>query len=312
MSRLFGRLTATIPVLLTVAVLVFVLLRSGLGDPAAVAVGDGATATQLAAARAEFGLDRPLVEQFALWLGKAVSGDLGQSFFFHRPVVELLAQRLEPTLSLAFVTLLLSIAIAIPLGSTAAYRRGSWLERGLMGFSILAFSVPSFVVAYALVYVFASKLGALPVQGYEPISHGFGPWLRHIALPALSLAPVFVAVTARMTRASMIEALQEDYVRTARAKGLTAGEVLTRHALRNAAAPILTVVTVGVTLLLGGTVVTESVFNIPGLGRLMIEAVLSGDYPVVQGVILLSALTCVAVNLLTDLAYVALDPRMRT
>lgn len=312
MSRLLGRLAAAIPVLLTVAVLVFVLLRSGLSDPAATAAGDGATTAQLAAARSEYGLDRPLLEQFATWFGKAVTGDLGRSFFFDRPVVELLGQRLEPTLSLTAATLLLSVAIAVPLGAAAAHWRGSWLDRGLMGFSVLGFSVPSFVIAYALVWVFALKLGVLPVQGYEPLARGILPWLRHIALPALSLAPVFVAVTARMTRASVIEALQEDYVRTARAKGLSAARVLTRHALRNAAAPILTVVAVGIALLLGGVVVTENVFNIPGLGRLMIDAVLAGDYPVVQGVILLSALTCIAVNLLTDLAYGLLDPRMRT
>lgn len=311
MSRLLGRLAAALPVLLTVAIVVFALLRSGLSNAAATAAGEGATDEQLAAARAAFGLDRPILEQFASWFGRALTGDLGRSFFFDRPVVELLGQRLEPTLSLAAATLLLSVAIAVPLGAAAAYWRGRWLDRGLMGFSVLGFSVPSFVIAYALVWLFALKLGVLPVQGYEPLSRGLGPWLRHLTLPTLSLAPVFVAVTARMTRASVIEALQEDYVRTARAKGLSPARVLTRHALRNAAAPILTVVAVGIALLLGGAVVIESVFNIPGLGRLMIDAVLAGDYPVVQGVILLSAVTCIAVNLLTDLAYGLLDPRMR-
>ncbi|MET0314157.1 MAG: ABC transporter permease [Hansschlegelia sp.] len=310
-SAVISRLFATVPVLLTVAVLVFLMLRAGFGDPAAAAGGESASDAQLAAFRSQFGLDRPVWSQFASWLGAAAAGDLGVSFYFRTPVVDLLRQRLEPTLSLAGLTLAFSVLVAVPLGVAAARSRDSLLDRALMGLAVLGFSAPSFVVGYALVYLFAIRLGWLPVQGYEPLAAGLGPWLEHLALPVLSLAPVYVAVIARMTRASVAETLSEDYVRTARAKGLSSARVLLRHALPNAAAPILTVIGVGLALLLGGVVVTENVFNLPGLGRLMIDAVVVGDYPVVQGVILASAVACVAVNLAVDLAYRLFDPRVR-
>ncbi|MGA0532814.1 ABC transporter permease [Hansschlegelia sp. KR7-227] len=308
---ILARVAATMPVLLTVAAVVFLMLRTGFGDPAAAAGGEGASEAQLAAFRSQFGLDQPIWAQFASWLTSVAAGDLGVSFYFGTPVADLLMQRLEPTLSLAALTLAFSVLVAVPVGVAAAHRKGSLLDRSLMGFSVLGFSTPSFVVGYALVYLFAIRLGWLPVQGYRPLSGGVGPWLEHLALPVLSLAPVYVAVIARMTRASVAETLGEDYIRTARAKGVSRASVLLRHALPNAAAPILTVIGVGLALLMGGVVVTENVFNLPGLGRLMIDAVVGGDYPVVQGVILASAVVYVAVNLCVDLTYGLFDPRMR-
>jgi peptide/nickel transport system permease protein len=308
---LLGRLVSTVPVLLIVAAIVFLMLRSGLGDPAAVAVGEGASNAEVAAARSEFGLDRTALEQFSRWLGATLQGDLGQSFFSRTPVSQLLAARLEPTLSLAILTLCISTVAGVIFGILAAYRRRGLFDRALLALSTVGFSVPSFLIGYALVYVFALRLGWLPVQGYRPFEDGLWSWLRHLLLPALSLAPVYVSVIARMTRAGLLDALSEDYVRTARAKGATFLWALVRHALPNAAGPILSVVGVGVGLMMGGVVVIESVFNIPGLGRLMIDAVIAGDYPVVQGVVLTSALVYVAVNLMVDLAYAGLDPRAR-
>lgn len=305
------RLLATLPVLLVVSVLVFLMLRLTPGDPAAVLAGDAASTEQIARIRANLGLDRSVPEQYAIWFGHVVTGDLGQSYYYKTPVTTLIAQRLEPTLSLATLTIVVAVIVAVPLGVLAAWRFGGWLDRGLMGFSVLGFSVPVFVLAYLLIWLVSLKLGLLPVQGYRRLAEGAGPWLRHLALPAFTLSIIYIALIARVTRASVLEALGEDYVRTARAKGLRESKVLVRHALANAAVPIVTVIGIGIALLIGGVVVTESVYAIPGLGRLTVDAVLARDFPTIQGVILFFSVAYVLVNLLIDISYVFLDPRIR-
>lgn len=305
------RLLATLPVLLVVSVLVFLMLRLTPGDPAAVLAGDAASTEQIARIRANLGLDRSVPEQYAIWFGHVVTGDLGQSYYYKTPVTTLIAQRLEPTLSLATLTIVIAVLVAVPLGVLAAWRFGGWLDRGLMGFSVLGFSIPVFVLAYLLIWLVSLKLGLLPVQGYRRLAEGAGPWLRHLALPAFTLSIIYIALIARVTRASVLEALGEDYVRTARAKGLRESKVLVRHALANAAVPIVTVIGIGIALLIGGVVVTESVYAIPGLGRLTVDAVLARDFPTIQGVILFFSVAYVLVNLLIDISYVFLDPRIR-
>jgi peptide/nickel transport system permease protein len=311
LTFLARRLLATVPVLLIVSLLVFGMLRLTPGDPAAMLAGDAASVEQIAQIRSGLGLDRSIVEQFVIWFGQLLSGDLGQSFYYKTAVTTLIGQRIEPTLSLALLTITLAVAVAVPLGVLAAWRFGGWLDRGLMAFSVLGFSVPVFVLAYVLIWLVSLKLGWLPVQGYQRLGDGVGPWLRHLTLPALTLSVIYIALIARVTRASVLETLSEDYIRTARAKGLHEAAVLTRHALANAAVPIATVVGIGIALLIGGVVVTESVYAIPGLGRLTVDAVLARDFPTIQGVILLFSFVYVLVNLLVDLSYVFFDPRIR-
>ncbi len=289
----------------------FLLLRLTPGDPAAIMAGDAATSEQIERIRAGLGLDKPLVAQFGIWLGKVLSGDLGESFYFRIKVATLIGQRLEPTLSLAGLTILFAVLVSIPLGVLAAWRYGGWFDRALMGFSVLGFSIPVFVLAYLLIWLVSLQLGWLPVQGYARMADGFFLWLKHLILPAFTLSVIYIALIARVTRASMLEALGEDYIRTARAKGLPELRVLVRHALANAAVPIATVIGIGIAILIGGVVVTESVYAIPGLGRLTVDAVLARDFPTIQGVILFFSFIYVVVNLLIDLSYVLLDPRIR-
>jgi len=305
------RILATVPVLLIVAVLVFLLLRLTPGDPAAIMAGDAANTEQIARIRSGLGLDRPILVQFGIWFGNLLQGDLGESFYYKTKVTALIGQRLEPTLSLAALTISIAVLVAVPLGVIAAWRFGGWLDRALIGFSVLGFSVPVFVLAYILIWLVSLKLGWLPVQGYQRLADGAGPWLYHLALPAITLSVLYVALIARVTRASVMDALGEDYIRTARAKGLPELRVLVRHALANAAVPIITVIGIGIALLIGGVVVTESVYAIPGLGRLTVDAVLARDFPTVQGLILFFSFIYVLVNLLVDLSYVFLDPRIR-
>jgi peptide/nickel transport system permease protein len=311
LTFLAKRLLATLPVLLVVAIAVFMIVRLTPGDPAAVIGGNSATSEDLDRIREQLGLARPLWTQFLLWGQGVLHGDLGFSFFLNKPVVALIAQRMEPTLSLAGGTLLLAVVIALPLGTVAAWRMGGWLDKAVMAFSVAGFSVPVFVVGYLLIYVLALKLQWFPVQGYRRLSGGVGPWLQQLVLPCLTLAVTYVALLARVTRAAVSEALTEDYIRTARAKGITELQVLKHHALRNAAVPVVTVIGVSAALLLGGVVVTETVFSIPGLGQLTVDAVLNRDFPVLQGVVLFFALLYVLVNLLVDLSYLFLDPRIR-
>jgi len=311
LNFILRRLAATVPVLLVVAVFVFLLLRLTPGDPAAIMAGDVATAEQIERIRAGLGLDKPIVVQFGIWLGKILSGDLGESFYFKIKVAELIRHRLEPTLALATLTIFFAVIVSIPLGVIAAWRYGGWFDRALMGFSVMGFSIPVFVLAYLLIWLVSLQLGWLPVQGYVRISENFFLFLKHLILPAITLSVIYIALIARVTRASVLEALGEDYIRTARAKGLSEIRVLVRHALANAAVPIATVIGIGIAILIGGVVVTESVYAIPGLGRLTVDAVLARDFPTIQGVILFFSFIYVLVNLLIDLSYVFLDPRIR-
>jgi len=310
MNYLLRRLAATLPVMAVVAVVVFLLIHLSPGDPAALIAGDLATTDDIDQLRVALGLDKPLPVQFVGWVGRILSGDLGTSIFTQVPVTQLLAQRLEPTLSIALLTMTMAVLASVPLGTIAAHRAGRWVDRAVMLFSVLAFSVPVFLVGYLLMYAFAIRLDWLPVQGYSPLADGIGPWLRSLALPCINLALLYMALLTRMTRATVLEALQEDYIRTARAKGLGVPAVLV-HALRNAAVPIATTVGVGIALLIGGVVVTETVFAIPGIGRLVIDSVQRHDYPVIQSVLLLSAGVYVLINLLIDLSYQLFDPRIR-
>jgi peptide/nickel transport system permease protein len=294
-----------------VAVFVFALLRLTPGDPAAIIAGSAATSQDVANIRLKLGLDEPIVTQFFVWLGNMARGDFGESFFFKRTVASLVGDRVEPTLMLSLTTIVLSVLIAVPLGVVAAYRQGTWIDRIVMGFSVLGFSVPVFVIGYVLIYIFAIELNWLPVQGYQPLREGLWGCLQRLILPSVTLSVIYVALIARITRTSVLEVLGEDYIRTARAKGLTDRVVLMRHALRNASVPIVTVIGIGIALLIGGVVVTESVFSIPGLGRLTVDAVLARDYPTVQAVILLFSFVYVLINLLVDVSYTALDPRIR-
>jgi peptide/nickel transport system permease protein len=312
---LMQRLLALIPVLFTVAVVVFLILRLTPGDPAAVIAGNNATNEDIDRIREQLGLTKPLITQFMIWLGNVVQGDLGYSFYLNKPVTELIAQRIEPTLSLAAGTMVLAVLVAVPLGTLAAWRMGGWLDRILSGFAVAGFSVPVFVIGYVLIWVFAIELQWLPVQGYRRLfgdaSQGIGAWAAQLVLPWCTLATIYVALIARVTRASVSEALTEDYIRTARAKGITEQMVLLRHALANAAVPIVTVIGIGIALLIGGVVVTETVYSIPGLGSLTVDAVLNRDFPVIQGVVLFFSLLYVLINLLVDLSYLWLDPRIR-
>ncbi len=306
------KLASTVVVMLVVAVIVFLLIHLSPGDPAAVIAGERANAEDIEQIRRSLGLDQPLVYQFALWGVRLLHGDLGVSLFTRLPVLQLIGQRVEPTLGLAAVTMTLAVAMALPLGILAAWKVGTLIDRAIMAFAVAAFSFPIFIIGYGLVYGFALTWRLFPVQGYTPLDRGFMPFLNHLVLPGLTLGLVFMALLTRMTRSTMIEVLGEDYIRTARAKGLGTGAVLLRHALKNAAVPIVTTIGSGIALLIGGVVVTESVFAIPGIGRLTIEAVTQRDYPVIQGVILLSSFSYVVVNLLIDLSYGLFDPRIRT
>jgi peptide/nickel transport system permease protein len=311
LAYIVRRIVATIPVMAIVALFVFSLLFIAPGDPAAVIAGDQATPADVEKIRQSLGLDRPFLVQFGDWVWRLAHFDLGTSIFTGLPVTQLIAQRIEPTLSLMIITLILAVSIAVPLGVVAAWKAGSFLDRLIMAFSVFGFSVPVFVVGYLLAYFFALELEWLPVQGYTPIAQGFWPWLENLILPSIALGCVYIALIARITRATMLEVLQQDYVRTARAKGVGQGGILFLHALKNAAVPIVTVIGIGIALLIGGAVVTESVFAIPGLGRLTVDAILRRDYPVIQGLVLLFSFVYVLVNLGIDLVYTLVDPRIR-
>jgi peptide/nickel transport system permease protein len=311
LTYIVRRVLATIPVMVIVALFVFSLLFIAPGDPAAVIAGDQASPADVERIRQNLGLDRPFLIQFSEWAWRLLHADLGRSIFTNLPVTTMIAQRVEPTLSLMVVTLLLSIVVSVPIGVLAAWKAGTWIDRSIMGFAVFGFSVPVFVVGYLLAYIFALELEWLPVQGYTPITQGLAPWLANLILPSIALGCVYIALIARITRATMLEVLQQDYIRTARAKGLAQGPILFIHALKNASVPIVTVIGIGIALLIGGAVVTESVFAIPGLGRLTVDAILRRDYPVIQGVVLLFSFVYVLVNLGIDLIYTLIDPRIR-
>lgn len=305
------RVLATIPVMGVVALTVFAMLHLTPGDPAAIIAGDYAAPQDIAKIRSALGLDKPLLTQVGVWLGNVVRGDLGTSIYSGLPVTTLIAQRVGPTIALTLFAMVFSVAVAVPLGVWAAWRQGSWIDRLIMLLSVSGFSMPVFWLGFLLVWVFAIQLSVLPVQGYQPMAAGPWQFLRHLILPALTLSLVYMALIARMTRASMLGVLKEDYVRTAFAKGLAPQRVLLGHALKAASLPVVTIIGVGFALLIGGAVVTESVFALPGIGRLTVDAIVRRDYPVIQGVVLIISGVYVLLNLVIDLLYVALDPRIR-
>ena len=312
LAFLIRRIASTFIVMAIVAVIIFLLVRIAPGDPVAILVGDNASPDQIDAVRKQLGLDDPIVVQFWRWASRVLVGDLGISIFSNEPVAKLIGQRLEPTLSLAATTIILAVVVAVTAGIIAAWKVGTWIDRVVMALSVASFSVPVFVVGYVLIYVFAIQLRWLPVQGYQPIADGFVDWLRHLVLPSIALGLAYVALIARIPRTAMLEVLAEDYIRTAHAKRVASGPVLLKHALKNAGVPIVTVIGIGIALLIGGVVITETVFNIPGIGRLVVDAIQTRDYPIIQGVILLFSGVYVIVNLLVDLTYTLLDPRIRT
>ena len=305
------RMLSTFIVMAVVAVFVFSMLHFSPGDPAAIIAGDLATKEDVEQIREKLGLNLPMHEQFWRWVSNLFRGDFGKSIFSDLPVSQLIVQRIEPTLALATTTMLFSILIAVPIGILAAWRAGSFIDRIVMGFAVMGFSVPVFVFAYVLIYLFAVKLKMLPVMGYVSIFDDVGGFFRSIIMPTIALGVTYIALIARITRASMLEAINQDYIRTAHAKGLSLAPILFRHALRNASVPIVTTIGIGIALLIGGVVVTESVFAIPGIGRLTVDAILRRDYPVIQGVILIFSAVYVLINLAIDIIYTFLDPRIR-
>ncbi|MDX8529045.1 ABC transporter permease [Mesorhizobium sp. MSK_1335] len=310
-SYILRRVCSTVAVMAMVGIFVFLLLRLAPGDPAAMIAGKSASAEVIARIRQQMGLNDSLPVQFMRWVHDILRGDLGTSIFAGRPVLELISQRLEPTLSLSILTMILSATVGICFGIIAAWRAGGLEDRILTGFATLGFSVPVFVVGFFLIYFFAIKARWLPVQGYLPIGSGLWPWLMHLILPSVTLSIPYVAFIARITRASMLEVLSEDYMRTAAAKGASSYSMLFHHALKNAGAPILTVIGLSFAGLIGGVVITETVFNIPGAGRLVVDAINSRDYPVIQGVLVLVSGMYVLINLAIDLSYTLVDPRIR-
>ena len=294
-----------------VAFVVFSLLYLTPGDPAAVIAGDAATSDDIQRIRAKLGLDQPFLVRFGGWVWGLLHGDLGTSIFTNLPVTHLIAQRIEPTVALTVCTLVVAVLVAVPLGVVAAARAGTWADRAVMAFSVLGFSLPVFVLAYILILVFSIQLDWLPVQGYRSIRENAWDWLRHLILPSIALGTVYIALIARITRAAMLDVLAQDYIRTAQAKGLAPGAVLVGHALKNAAVPIMTIIGIGIALLISGAIVTETVFAIPGIGRLTVDAILRRDYPIIQGVILLFSAAYVLINLAVDLSYMLFDPRIR-
>ncbi len=305
------RILMVVPVMAIVAVIVFGLLYLTPGDPAQVIAGDQATPEQIAQIRKSLGLDQPAYVRLIVWLWQVVNGDLGASIFSGEPVMHMIGQRLQPTFSLLLASVILSVSVGVPLGVAAAARRGGFADRALTFFSTMGFSIPVFVAGYGLAFIFASQLKWLPVQGFASPSEGIQPFLRNLALPAITLSIVYSAIIARVTRASMLDVLSEDYIRTARAKGISPRRILFRHALQNAAVPVVTIIGIGIATLIGSTIITENVFAIPGLGRLTVDAILHRDYPVIQGVVLLLSASYVLINLAVDLCYTLLDPRIR-
>jgi peptide/nickel transport system permease protein len=311
LAFIIRRLASTVLVMVLVGVFIFLLLHLAPGDAAAIIAGDNATSEQIAGIRKSLGLDDPLHVQFWRWAARVLVGDLGISIFSNVPVATLIGQRIWPTLSLSFTTIVLAVTLAVTAGVLAAWKAGTWIDRLVMILSVVSFSVPVFVVGYVLIYVFAITLRWLPVQGYTPITEGLWPWARHLVLPSVALGLAYVALIARITRTAMLDVLAEDYMRTARAKGVATAPMLFKHALKSAGVPIVTVIGIGIALLIGGVVITETVFNIPGIGRLVVDAIAKRDYPIIQGVILLFSGVYVIVNLLVDLSYSVLDPRIR-
>lgn len=308
---LVQRLLAAIPVLLIVAVVTFSLVHLTPGDPASLMAGDQALPEDIERIKEKLGLNRPLYEQLGIYFWDILRGDFGESVFTKFPVTTLIAQRLEPTISIAIFSQLVAIIIAIPAGILAAWKANTWIDRALMIFAVAGLAIPSFWLGANLIWLFAVRLDWFPALGYVSISDGVLPWLRSITLPSIAIGFISAALIARMTRASMLEVLREDYVRTARAKGLGEYKILIAHAFKNASIPVVTIIGIGLAGLVSGLVVTEAVFAIPGVGRLIVDAVLRRDYPVIQGVVLMVTFAYVLINLAVDIIYGYLDPRIR-
>lgn len=310
-NYILRRLLASIPVVILVGVMTFSILHIAPGDPAVLMAGEEATPADVEAMRVALGFDKPFIVQFGKWSGRLLQGDLGTSIFSQHTIVSLMKPRIEPTLSLAIIAISLSIIIGVPMGVLAAWNQGSFVDRGVMVFAVLGFSIPVFWLGFLFIWAFAVKLHLFPAVGFVSITDGVFPFLRSLTLPALANAIPYSALVARMTRSTMVEVMQEDYIRTARAKGLTEAVVNVRHGLRNAAIPIVTVVGLVFAGLVGGAVVTETVFAIPGLGRLLVDGVVRRDYPIVQAMLMVVAVSYVFVNLAVDITYAFLDPRIR-
>jgi peptide/nickel transport system permease protein len=305
------RLLASIPVILLVGVMTFSILHIAPGDPAVLMAGEEATPEDVEEMRVALGFDKPFIVQFGRWAGRLLKGDLGTSIFSQHSIASLMKPRLQPTLSLAFLAITLSIAIGVPIGVLAAWKVGTLVDRAVMLFAVLGFSIPVFWLGFLFIWAFAVQIHLFPAVGFVPITDGVFPFLRSLTLPALANAIPFSALVARMTRSTMVEVMKEDYIRTARAKGLSEAVVNIRHGLRNASIPIITVVGLVFAALVGGAVVTETVFAIPGLGRLLVDGVVRRDFPIVQAMLMVVAVAYVFVNLLVDIAYAYLDPRIR-
>lgn len=305
------RLGATIPVLLVVSLVIFSLTAAAGGDPARVMAGDQASAADLAAIRAEMGLDKPFVVRYAIWLGDVARSDLGTSIMTKKPVLELIGQRINATLSLTLCAMILAVGVGIPLGVAGALRPRGLTNRLVEVLAVVGFSVPVFVVAYGLIWLLAFQMKLFPVMGFQPIAKGLWPFLSTMIMPSLALMPVFAGWIARVTRDAVADVLAQDYIRTARSKGVSMRRLVARHVMRNAAVPIVTVVGMTFAALISGVVVTEVVFAIPGLGRLTVDAISQRDYPVIQGVVVLTSLIYILVNLAVDLSYVLFDPRIK-
>ena len=308
---LVQRSLAAIPVLLIVAVIVFSLIHVTPGDPATLMAGDQALPHQIDRIKEKMGLNDPLYVQLGVYFRHLSQGDLGESVFTKFEVTELIRQRIQPTVSIAIFALAFAIVMGIPLGILAAWKANTWVDRAAMVFAVLGLAIPGFWLGFNMIWLFAVKLGWFPAVGYVPLGDGLVGWLKSITLPSVTVGMISAAIITRMTRSNMLEVLREDYIRTARAKGLREMAVLVRHALKNAALPIVTVIGLSLAGLVSGLVVTETVFAIPGVGRLLVDAVLRRDYPVVQGVILITAGLYVFVNLAVDVVYAYVDPRIR-
>ena len=305
------RILLAVPVMFVVAAGVFLLLYLTPGDPVSVILGPDASPQQISELRVKLGLDQPVPAQIVRWFGRLLRGDLGQSIYLNRPVGQTILERAEPTLMLTLLATAFAVAVGLPIGIVSATRAGSWADLGAMLVALGGISMPSFWVGLNLIFLFAVVLGLLPVAGYQPLSKGLWEHLRYLALPAVTLGFAQAALLARMSRSMMLDVLREDYVRTARAKGLRERTVVLFHALRNAMVPLVTVMGLTFAILMGGAVITEQVFNIPGIGRLLVQSVLRRDYPVVQGIVLVIAFNYVVIHLVVDVLYGFFDPRVR-
>ena len=311
LAYMIRRVLLAIPVIFVVAAGVFLLLYLTPGDPASVILGPDASPQRVAELRQQLGLDQPVLVQVARWFGRLLHGDLGQSIYLNRPVTQTILDRAEPTLMLTLLATLFAILVGLPIGIVSATRAGSWADLGAMLVALGGISMPSFWVGLNLIFVFAVVLGVLPVAGYVPLSQSLSQNLRYLVMPAVTLGFAQAALLARMSRSLMLDVLREDYVRTARSKGVAEQRVVLYHALRNTMVPLVTVMGLTFAILMGGAVITEQVFNIPGVGRLLVQSVLRRDYPVVQGIVLVIAFNYVVINLFVDILYGFFDPRVR-